>query len=153
MASEMNKFKGDFTSLWRLDVLPSIPRLSWWWWWVIIFIPDNDNPGRSKQLMVLWSTKETPAIRMTGHWWLPGSRMNIDEEGGIVFPGMVCSWWYDGNKMFEPLVMKECRMAAINDQHSLWPGEGDGKGAGAVIPLLQEDLSFGMSPGNDKFWL
>jgi hypothetical protein len=103
--------------------------------------------------MVLWSTKETPAIRMTGHWWLPGSRMNIDEEGGLVFPGMVCSWWYDGKTMFEPLVMKECRMAAINDQHSLWPGEGDGEGAGAVIPLVQEDLSFGMKPGNDKFWL
>ena len=153
MTSEMKKFKGDFTSLWRLDVLPPIPRLSWWWWWVIVFVRDKDNPGRSKQLMVLWSTKETPAIRMTGHWWLPGSRMNIDEEGGLVFPGMVCSWWYDGKTMFEPLVMKECRMAAINDQHSLWPGEGGGEGAGAVIPLVQEDLSFGMKPGNDKFWL
>ncbi|MBT5614581.1 MAG: hypothetical protein HOJ64_06875, partial [Euryarchaeota archaeon] len=65
MASEMKKFKGDFTSLWRLDVLPPIPRLSWWWWWVIVFVRDKDNPGRSKQLMVLWSTKETPAIRMT----------------------------------------------------------------------------------------
>ena len=153
MFEDMKKFKGDFTSLWKLDVLPPIPRLSWWWWWVIIYIPDQQNPGRSKQLMTLWSTKETPAIRMTGHWWLPGSRMHIDDEGGLVFPGMVCSWWFDGKKMYEPLVMKECRMAAINDQHSLWPQQGSGDGAGAVIPLLQEDMSFGMNPGNDKFWM
>ena len=41
MFDDMKKFKGDFTSLWKLDVLPPIPRLSWWWWWVIIYIRIN----------------------------------------------------------------------------------------------------------------
>ena len=84
-------FKGDFSSLWRLDVMPPIRRLSWWWWWALILIPDPKNPSRSKQLMVLWSTKETPAIRVSGHWWKPENRMHIDEDGGHVLPGMVCA--------------------------------------------------------------
>ena len=49
MFEDMKKFKGDFTSLWKLDVLPPIPRLSWWWWWVIIYIPDQQNPVEAYQ--------------------------------------------------------------------------------------------------------
>ena len=149
----MEKFVGDLSLLWRLDVMPPIPRLSWWWYWVIMFVPDPDNPGRSRQLMVLWSTKETPAIRVSGHWWKPGSRMSIDEDGGHVIPGMVCAWWYDGKRMFEPLVIKECRMALVNDEHPLWPADGSGEGTGAIIPILDEDFSLGMRPGNKGLWL
>ena len=153
MSDEDLHFKGDFSSLWRLDVMPPIRRLSWWWWWALILIPDAENPGRSKQLMVLWSTKETPAIRVSGHWWKPGGRMFVDEDGGHVIPGMVCAWWFDGEKMFEPLVKRECRMASISDTHPLWPGEGKGEGAGAVVPLTDEDMSIGMAPGNKSFWI
>ena len=150
---KMEKFVGDLSLLWRLDVMPPIPRLSWWWYWVIMFVPDPDNPKRSRQLMILWSTKETPAIRVNGHWWKPGSRMSIDEHGGHVIPGMVCAWWYDGKKMFEPLVIKECRMALVNDKHPLWPADGSGEGTGAIVPILDEDFSLGMRPGNKGFWL
>ena len=79
--------------------------------------------------------------------------MHIDEDGGHVLPGMVCAWWYDGEDMHEPLVMRECRMASIPDTHPLWPGQGEGKGAGAVVPLTSEDMSLGMSPGNESFWI
>ncbi|MDE0953454.1 MAG: hypothetical protein OR994_02140, partial [Candidatus Poseidoniales archaeon] len=153
MSEELEHFSGDFSSLWRLDMMPSLPRLSWWWWWVIIFIPDSDNPERSRQLMVLWSSKETPAIRVNEHWWQPGSRMRIDEHGGHIVPGMVCSWWYDGKNMHEPLVIRECKMVSIDDLHPLWPGEGQGQGSGAVIPLVDEDLSLGLTKDNKKFWL
>ena len=45
-------------------------------------------------------------------------------------------------KMFEPLLMKECRMASVDDNHPLWPEEaGSRQGAGAVVPLTSEDLS------------
>ena len=53
MVEEPEQFTGDYSSLWRLDMMPSLPRLSWWWWWVILFIPDPENTDRSKQLMVL----------------------------------------------------------------------------------------------------
>ena len=45
----MKKFKGDFTSLWKLDVLPPIPRLSWWWWWVIIAVKDLTDMLKKNQ--------------------------------------------------------------------------------------------------------
>ena len=153
MKDEIKRFSGDYSSLWRLDIMPSLPRLSWWWWWVILFIPDPDNPSRSRQLMVLWSSKETPAIRVNDHWWKPGSRMRVDEHNGHVVPGMVCSWWYDGKEMHEPLIMKECKMVSLDDKHPLWPTKGSGEGSGAVIPLVDDDLSLGLTEGNKKFWL
>ena len=149
----MEKFVGDLSLLVRLDVMPPSTRLSCWWYLVIMFGPDPDNAGRSRQLMVLWSTKATPAILVSGHWWKPGSRMSIDEHGGHVIPGMVCAWWYDGKRMFEPLVIRECRMALVNDEHPLWPASGTGEGAGAIVPILDEDFSLGMRPGNEGFWL
>ena len=153
MQDNPTKFEGDFSSLWRLDVMPPIYGLSWWWYWVLILIPDPERPSRSRQLMTLWSTKETKAVRGSGHWWEPGSRMHKDEHGGFVIPGMVCAWWYDGETMHEPLTMRECRMAVVGDTHPLWPGEGEGLGAGAVIPIEREDLSMGMSPGNESMWV
>ena len=151
----MDSIQGNFRDFWRFDILPPLNRLSWWWWWVLVLVPDPVHPTRSRQLMVLWSSKETPAIRVSGHWWVPKARMLVDEDGGTVMSGMVCAWWYDGENMYEPLLMTECRMAAIDDKHPLWPaeaGEG-GEGAGAVIPLTTEDLTFGLRPGKKAFWL
>ena len=79
--------------------------------------------------------------------------MAIDEHFGHVLPGMVCAWWYDGEQMFEPARMTECRIAAMDDKHPDWPGEGLGAGGGAVVPILEDDLSFGMSPDLSKMWL
>ena len=59
-------------------------------------VPDPDNPSRSKQLMVLWSTKDTPAIRVSGHWWKPGKKMLVDEQGG-----MYCREWCVPGGMME----------------------------------------------------
>jgi len=153
MQESSNRFGGDFSSLWSLDVMPSINRLSWWWYWVLVMIPHPSDPKRSRQLMTLWSTKETEAIRVSGHWWKPGSRMHKDEHGGFVIPGMVCAWWYDGETMFEPLTMRECRMAVLSDEHPLWPGEGSGEGAGAIVPIERADTSLGMLPGNKAMWM
>ena len=152
MQESPSKFEGDFSSLWRLDVMPPIHGLSWWWYWVLILVPDPENPKRSRQLMTLWSTKETKAVRVSGHWWKPGSRMHKDEHGGFVIPGMVCAWWYAGETMHAPLTMRECRMAVVGDEHPLWPDDGVGLGAGAVVPIDSEDLSMGMSPGNESMW-
>ncbi len=153
MQGAPKRFEGDFSSLWRLDVMPPIHRLSWWWYWVIVFVPDPSNPRRTRQLMTLWSTKETEAIRVSGHWWKPGSRMHKDEHGGFVIPGMVCAWWYDGETMHEPLTIRECRMAVVGDDHPLWPREGSGEGAGAIVPIEREDMSLGMLPGNTGMWM
>ncbi len=151
----MQRFQGDLRDFWRFDIMPPLHRLSWNWWWVLVLLPDPKHPGRSKQLMVLWSTKETPAIRVSGHWWIPNGQMRVDEDRGNIMQGMVCGWWYDGEKMYEPLIIKECRMISIDDKHPLWPPEsmGQGQGGGAVVPISSMDLSFGLRPENDLFWL
>ena len=55
-------YEGDLSSLWRLDTLEPLQRLSWWWWWWLVMLPDPRHPGRTQQLMVLWSTKDTERI-------------------------------------------------------------------------------------------
>ncbi|MDP7311935.1 MAG: hypothetical protein QF831_00700 [Candidatus Thalassarchaeaceae archaeon] len=146
------RFEGDFSSFWHLDTLPPLRRLSWWWWWWLVLIPDPERPGRSKQLMVLWSTRDCERIDVSGHDWWGGGRTHTDEDGGIVFPGMIASWWFDGNQVFEPLVLREARMASLPASHSLW-GDKDGEGGGAVIPLLKDDLSMGLAADRSHFWL
>jgi len=159
-STEPARFEGDFSSFWNLDTLPPLRRLSWWWWWWLILIPDPERPGRSKQLMVLWSTRDCERINVSGYDWWGGGRTAVDEEGGIVFPGMVASWWFDGETVHEPIVLEEARMAAIDSGHSLWPGasaeSGEAEpavGGGAVVPIASDDLSMGMAADSSHFWL
>ena len=146
-------FGGDLSSLWRLDTLPPLRRLSWWWWWWLIVLPDAENPKRSRQLMVLWSTKDAPHVRVNEHDWKPEGRFHIDESGRHTLPGMVCAWWYDGKDMHEPYIMRESRIAAMDGQHPDWPGTGEFPGSGAVIPVTEDDLSMGLADDGSHFWL
>ena len=146
-------FGGDLSSLWRLDTLPPLRRLSWWWWWWLIVLPDAENPKRSRQLMVLWSTKDAPHVRVNEHDWKPEGRFHVDEDGRHTLPGMVCAWWYDGEDMHEPYLMREARIAALDGQHPDWPGSGSFPGSGAVVPVTDDDLSMGMADDGSHFWL
>ena len=56
--------------------------------------------------------------------------------------GKACLFFEDFAKLF-----------SIDGSRPVWPGEGNGLGAGAVVPIDREDLSMGMSPGNESMWL
>ncbi|MDP6856181.1 MAG: hypothetical protein QGH13_01450 [Candidatus Thalassarchaeaceae archaeon] len=145
----MEHFEGDLDTLWRLDFLPPLHRFTWQWWWWLVVLPCDKHPERSKQLMVLWSTKDTASIDVSGVPW-EGQRFHTDEDGGHTLGGMVAAWWYDGEKMFEPLVLRKCRMLALDHRHNLWPSD---IGGGAIVPLTEDDLSMGLRPDNSAFWL
>jgi len=115
-------------------------------------LEDPKHPNRSRQLMVLWSTKDTEVIDVTGSEW-HGGRPRADDEGGLSIPGMVAAWWFDGERMWEPLVKKSLRMAAITTAHSLWPGGEGVAGSGAIVPVAEHDLSMGLGAKGDEFWL
>jgi len=95
-----------YENMWVLKTDDMLPNLTWWWWWWIFFIKDPQNPNRTRQLMILWSTKYTDYIKVMDMDWSV-KKLPTDEDGVLKFNGMVCAWWYDGRKMYDPLVLKE----------------------------------------------
>lgn len=151
----MEHFEGDLSRLWKLGEMKPLHRLTWDWWWWLVMLRHPTNPELSRQLMVLWSTKDTPVIDVSGLEW-KGGRPLIDKEGGYSVPGMVAAWWYDGERMWEPLVRTPVQMAVINAEHSLWPTDDNNdssEGAGSVIPVSVRDLSMGLGKDGKAFWL
>ena len=116
----------------------------------------DDEEGRpaGQQLMVLWSTKDNDRVEVNGQPWQPKGRPAADEHGAFLIDGMVCAWWFDGQRMHEPYIKRTCNMIAMPDTHPRWPGTGGlGEGGGAVVPLLEEDLSMGLRSDKSSFWL
>ena len=58
-------------TMWDLDLEGRIHNLTWWWWWWLFFLKDPANPGRTRQLMILWSTKDTDWIKVNDYLWRP----------------------------------------------------------------------------------
>lgn len=143
----MEAFRGPLEDLWKMPDLPNLNHLTWDWWWWLVMWPHESIAGVSKQLMVLWSTKETPAISVNGHPWSIAARPNEEEEGLTVLPGMVAGWYFDGQRMCEPLVLTEQRIVAIGPQHR------SDMAAGAVITLGDQRLSTGLSAEAKRFWM
>ena len=155
MIESIDKFAGDLSRMWKLQERPPLHHLTWdWWWWLLMLDDDQGNPS-GKQLMVLWSTKDNPKVMVSGTEWTPKGRPGFDENGGISLDGMVCAWWFDGKRMYEPYIKKKCRMIVLDDQHPSWPkkSSNSGEGGGAVVPLTDEDMSMGLKSDLSEFWL
>ena len=124
MTASMNKFAGDLSRMWKLQERPPLHHLTWdWWWWLLMLDDEEGNPS-GKQLMVLWSTKDNPKVMVSGTEWTPKGRPGFDNQGGISLDGMVCAWWFDGKRMFEPYIKQKCRMIVVDDEHPSWRTEG-----------------------------
>ena len=146
-------FQGDFSTMWTLGLREPLWHMTWDWWWWLVMLDDDEHPW-GKQLMVLWSTKDNDRVEVNGTPWMPKGRPGVDENGGMILDGMVCAWWFDGKRMYEPYIKRTCNMIAMGDDHPAWPGtSAEGKGGGAVVPLLDEDLSMGLQSDRSAFWL
>jgi hypothetical protein len=93
-----------YKNLWVLKTDDMLKNLSWWWWWWLFFVKDPDNPGKTKQFMILWSTKYTDNIKVMDEKWSV-SKLPTWEDGVLKFNGMTCAWWYDGKQMYDPLMI------------------------------------------------
>ena len=155
MNSDMESFTGDLSRMWKLQERPPLNHLTWDWWWWLLMLDDEDGNPSGKQLMVLWSTKDNSKVIVSDTVWEPKGRPGFDDESGIALDGMVCAWWYDGKRMHEPLIKRKCRIITMDDTHSKWPevSQDSGRGGGAVVPLLDEDLSMGLKSDLSEFWL
>jgi len=134
---------------------PPLHHLTWDWWWWLVMLDDPNGKPSGRQLMVLWSTKDNPLVEVNGTPWTPQGRPGFDEHDGMALDGMVCSWWFDGTQMHEPVIQRICRIVAMPDTHPKWPSDQNevGKGGGAVVPLLEEDMSMGLKSDLSEFWL
>jgi hypothetical protein len=153
-STSSSAFEGDFSTMWGLGWRPPLWHLTWDWWWWLVMLDDEEGRPAGQQLMVLWSTKDNDRVEVNGQPWQPKGRPAADEHGAFLIDGMVCAWWFDGQRMHEPYIKRTCNMIAMPDTHPRWPGTGGlGEGGGAVVPLLEEDLSMGLRSDKSSFWL
>jgi len=104
--------------MWDLNTDNVIPNVTWWWWWWLFFIKNKEDPKHWKQLMILWSIKDTKKIKVMDHIWTP--KGSIKKEGNsLTFPGMVCAWYFDGKKMYDPYLMHERKFKSSWENGSL----------------------------------
>ncbi len=126
-------------TMWDLDLEGRIHKLTWWWWWWLFFLKDPANPGRTRQLMILWSTKDTDWIKVNDYLWRPRkdiTRVVGDDGGRLEFDGMTAAWWYDGARMQEPLLLE-------HDEFEVRRTGAEGE----LDPMSPHDLRFAGSPG------
>jgi len=96
-------------TMWDLDLEGRHKGLTWWWWWWLFFFPDPDDARRTRQLMILWSTKYTDWIKVDYYDWTPEGDIKRDVRGGdidLAFNGMTAAWWFDGRRMVDPVVLE-----------------------------------------------
>ena len=151
---DLERFEGDFSSMWRLDDRKPIFRLTWDWWWWLVMLDDEEGRPSGKQFMILWSTKDNDIVDVNSQEWRPSARPGADENGSLTLDGMVCAWWFDGEKMHDEIISEKCKLVAITDQNPIWPDKvSKTLGGGAVIPILPEDNSMGLNSDLSEFWI
>ncbi len=125
--------------MWDLDLSNIHQGLTWWWWWWLFFFPDPDDPRRTRQLMILWSTKYTDWIKVDYFEWTPEGKIERKAEGDDIdlkFNGMTAAWWYDGRRMKDPVILEPNRFRV------------EKRGAdGLLDPQSPKDLRFSGRPG------
>jgi len=86
------------------------PKGAWWWWFWLFFLDNPKDPAKSRQLMILWSTKNVKEIDCNGlkiKLKLPFDRKKID--------GAVAAWYFDGEKMHHNFLLEQCKIAVSED--------------------------------------
>ncbi len=124
----------DHSIPWELKFDNMIPNKSWYWWWWLFFIDDPEKPAEPKQLMILWSTKYTDDITVDRKRWSV-NELPHREDGVLKFDGMAAAWWYDGDTMHDPLLLKEMNFEVEN-----------GGKKGELRPICDGDYRFFGSP-------
>ncbi len=83
----------------------NLSRGAWWWWWWIFFFDNPKIPEKPRQLMILWSAKNTKRINCND--------LDIKIEkarDGNVLDGVVAAWYFDGERMHHNFLLEQCRI-------------------------------------------
>jgi len=111
------------TGMWDLNIEAARRRQTWWWWFWLFFIDGGKDP---RQMMVLWSTKNCKKIRVDDMWWTREKGV-VKRKDGLDFDGMAASWFFDGERMYDPITLVK------NDFRT----ETDGTN-GSLVPMIED---------------
>lgn len=82
-----------------------MPHGAWWWWFWLFFFNNPKNLEKSRQLMILWSTKNVKEIQCN-HLNI---KLNHDQDRRNI-DGAVAAWYFDGEKMHHKFLLEQCKI-------------------------------------------
>jgi hypothetical protein len=128
-----------FSDIMNIDRTSELKNRTWWWWWLIFFLKNRENPERTKQLMILWGTRNTEYVEVNGIPWQ--REFDVRREGThLTFYGMCSAWFYDGSRMIEPLFVDQGTMTSVWDER-----EGE--------LVLKNDNTYSFSKKGDDYFM
>ncbi len=75
---------------------------TWWWWWFIFFFDNPANSQRTKQMVILWGTRNCKRLTINDNPWKNDEKFSR-HENAIETRGVAAGWYYDGMNMHDPL--------------------------------------------------
>jgi len=106
-----------FEDIWKIYPENMLKNRTWHWWWWIHFFENPDAPEFPRQLMILWGSRNCRKVRVNDYRWEPTIPMQIDGKR-TAFESIVASWYYDGKRMHDPLVLDHGKTETERDDHS-----------------------------------
>jgi len=82
-----------------------MPKGAWWWWFWLFFFDNPKNPEKPRQLMILWSTKNSKEIECNN--LKIRLKPSLDRSN---LCGAVAAWYFDGEKMHHNLLLEQCNI-------------------------------------------
>jgi hypothetical protein len=84
-----------------------LPTRTWWWWWFLFFFRNPENPARTKQMVLLWGTRNCRRLVINGHAWEHRQDDLVRTDRTVDCGGVTAGWWYDGTAMHDPLFVDD----------------------------------------------
>jgi hypothetical protein len=129
-----------FDDIWKVYPDHMLKNRTWHWWWWIHFFENPDAPEFPRQLMILWGTRNCRKVRVNDFCWEPTIPMETDGNHAA-FESIVASWYYDGEKMHDPLLL----------DHGKTETERDGNSG--VIKMEGDNGVYAYGGSSADFWL
>jgi hypothetical protein len=85
-----------------IDRSHELKSRTWWWWWFIFFFKNPARPDRTKQMVILWGTRNCKKLVINDIPWKNDGAF-LRKGNSIDTRGMAAGWYYDGEVMHDPL--------------------------------------------------
>ncbi|UCD92371.1 MAG: hypothetical protein JSV43_00090, partial [Methanobacteriota archaeon] len=58
-----------YSAIMDIDTTNELKNRTWWWWWWLLFFKNPENPQRTKQMVILWGTRNCREVLVNDHLW------------------------------------------------------------------------------------